>query len=717
VRWLLRIAVLGVVLLLLAGAGLVVYLPRIVQRPEVQKRIALAAQDATGRDLHYARLDVGLLPPRLVVEQPTLTDPRGAAPMRAERISLQVALAPLLARAVVVDTIEIDGAQLVARRTAQGIEIPGLKAAQIPEPSPVSEQAPATNGKPEGFAVAVRKLALRHSRLSLEDLSVKPPVTWTLEDLDANARGIAPDQPIPIALKARLASGGALQGAGHASLKGSFDVDVDLEDFPLASLAPYASGVQLDGSAQLHVVARGDAAHLEKLSAQLDLDAHDVAQGESHIRGALPLHVELAGPMDALAGRFDLDASHAEVTSGDAFHKPAGVALVAQGRLALAPTLLLDDVVLRLAAVKAKLRVESGRRTRLRVDAPGFELRDLLALSPAARDEAAEGQVALDGLKVQLEPLRLHGGVVVSGVSVPAGKSRATLSGRLEGKGDRLEGRGMQLLVAGQPFKVDVVLEDLGGARTLQIVLSGKDADSGALLAALSGRKDSIEGPLTLDTDLRAPLGGAAPLLKSLQGSTSFVIKPGRLRGVSFLKSTFDQLGGVGEAALLAGRLNGGRTLQKFYEDRFDRFSATLHIAHGVARTDDLRLDYRHYRVNLRGSLGLLDQRLDMAGELTIFEKIDEALSNQGQGAEAGGQRGVRRVIPLAHVGGTLDAPKVEITPEVAVRLAGAYALDRKRRQKITGEIDKALGKGSGEQVLDALQGILGGGRKRAPQR
>jgi len=716
---LLRIALLGVVLLVLAGAGLAVYLPRLVARPEVQQRIASAAKDATGRDLHYARLAVGLLPPRLVVEQPSLTDPAGAPPIRAERISLRLALAPLLARAVVVDRVQIDGAQLVARRTAQGIEIPGWKgkAAVSAEPSPGAEPA-----APGGFAVAVRELALRNTRLSLEDRSVEPPVTWSLEGLDAHARGIAPDQPIPFSLKAQLASGGALEAAGQFSLGGSFDADLQLTDLPLAPLAPYAEGMHLDGTAQLDVVAQGSAERLEKLSIHLDIAARDIAQGETHVQGALPLHVELAGPTNALAGSFELDAAGAEITSGEVFHKPSGALLAAKGRIRLAPTLLLDDVALRLASMTARLHVASGRYTRIRVDAPRFDLSALTALSPTASEQHAEGQVALQGVEVQLEPLRVHGGVLLRGVSVPVGKARASLSGRLDGKGDRLEGKGMQLLLAGQHFTVDVEVTDLSRTRKLELRLAGKDADSGALLAALSGRQDALEGPLTLSTDLRAPLGGGGSLLAGLRGSVRFDITPGRLRGVSFLKSTFDQLGEVGEAALLAGRVKGGRTLQKFYEDSFDRFSGTLRIAKGVARTDDLRLDYRHYRVELRGSLGLLDQRLDMSGDLTLYDKIDQALAGQAQGGVAGassvgsGQRRVRRVIPLAHVGGTLDAPEVAITPEVAVRLAGAYALDRKRRKKITREIDKALGKGSGQQVLDVLQGILGGGGKRAPQ-
>jgi hypothetical protein len=64
-------------------------------------------------------------------------------------------------------------------------------------------------------------------------------------------------------------------------------------------------------------------------------------------------------------------------------------------------------------------------------------------------------------------------------------------------------------------------------------------------------------------------------------------------------------------------------------------------------------------------------------------------------------------VIPLAHIGGTLSEPDVELTREAVVALAASP-----RRTELEEKIDERLGEGAGRDVLDALEGLLGG-RKR----
>jgi hypothetical protein len=294
------------------------------------------------------------------------------------------------------------------------------------------------------------------------------------------------------------------------------------------------------------------------------------------------------------------------------------------------------------------------------------------------------------------------------------GRTRAVLDGRLQGTGNALEGSNLSLKVADQPFRVDARVTGLATRPAAELRLQGSGVDSGKLMAGLAGRGDVLQGPLTVDALLGAPLG--ADPLQQLAGTVRFDIKPGRLQGVSLLRSTFDQLGSIGEAALLAGQLKGGKTLQKFYGDQFEELGGTLRVAGGIARTDDLHLDYENYRVDLHGSVGLADQKLDMAGKLTIFEKIDAALSGTEQLAAGGAQRAVQRTIPLAHVGGTLSAPQVSITPQTAVAFAANYAAGSKSGQKLIQSLDKQLGPGGGQQVLDTLDAILGG-KKSQPQK
>jgi hypothetical protein len=226
-------------------------------------------------------------------------------------------------------------------------------------------------------------------------------------------------------------------------------------------------------------------------------------------------------------------------------------------------------------------------------------------------------------------------------------------------------------------------------------------------------KQDPLQGPLELHGALAGPLDSDGSLAEALEGTVRFHIEPGRLKGVSLLEKAFQRLGSVGEAALLAGRLEGGRTLQRFYEDEFQWLGGTLRIARGLARTDDLRLVYRNYTVDLRGAVRLLDQQLDLRGELTIDEEIDGAIASEG----ADGQKpptGRSRVIPLARVTGTLESPRVEITDDAVLRFAARYATERKR-EKWEREIDERLGEGAGSQVIDVLDGILRG-KPREPR-
>ena len=72
-----------------------------------------------------------------------------------------------------------------------------------------------------------------------------------------------------------------------------------------------------------------------------------------------------------------------------------------------------------------------------------------------------------------------------------------------------------------------------------------------------------------------------------------------------------------------------------------------------------------------------------------------------------------RRAIPLAAVGGTLDAPRVEVSPQAVRAFASLYGLSG-RGGPLEGLIEQGLGgAGSGAGVVDALEGILGGPSKR----
>ena len=258
----------------------------------------------------------------------------------------------------------------------------------------------------------------------------------------------------------------------------------------------------------------------------------------------------------------------------------------------------------------------------------------------------------------------------------------------------------MELRVADQRFRLGLTVDSLAAEPQASLRLASEGADAGALVGGLAGKASTLEGPLTLSTDLRAPLADPDALLRALSGELKLGVTPGRLRGVSLLRGAMLALGSAGG---LAERLSGGRheQLERFYRDAFESLSGSFQIAGGRARTDDLRLVYQDYQVDLTGVLGLLDRSLDFRGTLTLFEDVDRALAD--------GARGVKRELPLAAVKGTLDAPKVSISPQVALSFAASLYGGGEQREKLERKIEKSLGEGSGKPVLDLLDSVLGG--------
>ena len=147
--------VLGAVLLV-ALVALALALPRLVGTEAVRERIVRAGSEAAGAPIDFEELSVGLFPPRLVVTSPRLdgTGEPDAPSISARSIDLEIALWPLLARTVVVESLTIDGARLRLVRTGEGLELPFPSAASAS--SSVPPQPEGASG--ESFSVALSSL-------------------------------------------------------------------------------------------------------------------------------------------------------------------------------------------------------------------------------------------------------------------------------------------------------------------------------------------------------------------------------------------------------------------------------------------------------------------------------------------------------------------------------------------------------------------------------
>jgi len=715
VRLLVRALVALGALLALALVLLAVGLPRLVDRPEVRARIEAAAREATGRDVRFDGLAIGVLPPRVRVLRPVVaaTTPRDPPLFSAEEAALRVAILPLLARTLVVDSLEVVRPTLRIARTPQAA--PAAARAKTP---PASAAAPGAN-ESAGLRLAVRHFALHHGKLVLEDQGVAPPVTWTLGDVEAEASGSSPDAPIAFSLSGQLDSGGSLRAKGTTTAAGELDLHATLDAVQLAAARPYVgkTATALAGSLGGTVHVQGSPAARGTLEAELKIGDANLAVASIAVHGPLSLHAQLKGGPTELSGRFDVDATAAELVYQGGFKKPVGTPATLSGQLVqdAQGAVGVDDLHVKVKNLDAQGTLHTGQRTRLELRAKPFDVGGWEPLVPALSGVALRGEVAPGTLAVTTAPLDLRGTPALSGLVVQTpGKPPVALDGNLELAGDVVRTRALVLRIAGQPFSLAAELSALATQPAYRVQLGANQIDSKALVNAFSQRKDVFEGPLTLKSDFSGPLASGAPILQTVHGTARADVGRGRLRGVSLLQGAFDQLGSLGGLALAVGRAQGGRDLQRFYEDEFESIGGTFVVADGRATTNDLRMVYRNYLVDLRGGLGLTDQSLDMTGKLTIDKELDATVAAQTAGG-ANAAPAEPRVIPLAHVTGTLSQPKVSIRSEDAAAFAASYALGRERG-KLERKIDEKLGQGSGREVLDALDGLLGGSKKRQSQ-
>lgn len=666
-------------------------LPRIAASDAVRTRLTDAVRDATRRELSFDSLGAGLFPPRLELDAPRLSGDAAGPAASAERIELRLALLPLLVRAVVVRSLVVERGTLRLERSERGVRLAGEDLPEPPKREAPAEAKPERSGG-ERFAFGVQRVLLRGSSLQLDDRTREPAPHLALQNLEGEARASAPDAPVDVELRGDLESGGTLSLRGGGRASGPFEAILELADVELTPFSAYAGEAQLAARASGTLRASGSGTRPDHAVLDLAVEAVGIAAGEFTASGPLALHAELSGELREPVGPFRLDASGGELTYRRAFRKPAGVQALAEGTLRRergegGASLRAEGVTLDLGEVRATGELELAPRLRVALDAPPFEASALEALVPALAGRRLSGKLALVGLRVEAAPLSVHGDLTLDALGIAGpGSEPLVLRGALQGTGEAIEGRQLRVSLAGEEAPLTLRLDDLAGERRLRVAGHLERADSSALVAALGGDRELLSGPLDLDADLTAPLGGAQPPLAAARGEVSLRIAPGRLRNVSLLRSAFQAAG-----AAQAARGKDAEALRKHYGDEFESLAGHFHVAGGAARTDDLRLVYGGYTAELRGSVGLADRALDLHGELQV--------ADNGPGRV--------RSIPLAAVQGTLDEPRVTLTREALAGVASAYAGDERRREKWEKKLDERLGEGRGKDVLQALDKVL----------
>ena len=704
-----RIALALAVALGLAIAAALWLLPRWLEGDAFRERLRAAAREATGHDVTWGELSFALLPPHLVVTQVRVGD--AAAPLvTAERADLRVAVAPLLARTVEIDSLTLEGVVWrIERSPAATVAPPGAGAAPPPtaaaaEPAASAAAAPDAPEPSSGPAlrVAVRSVELRRSRIVWDDRAAQPPIAIEMADVEGAATRASADAPLAGTITGTLSSGGDVRIAGSIGDGESLDAEATLAGVELAPFAPYLGrNLSLAGRIDGTIRARGPAAAFEAFDADLEIADASVRAGDVATQGPVAVKARLRGAITKLAGDFELDATRAQLSAyGGAFKKPPGAPATASGQL-------VRDANGKLSVDSVRLSIKNmnGQSSRgpdgLRFDAAPFDLAGWGEVIPALAALSPEGPIALEGVRIATAPLALGGRVRLDGVQLHAAdRTPIALRGALVGQGAGLASDGLVATLGGQPVALALRVEGLDAVPRHRSQIHTKGADSNALVAALSGKTGVLEGAATIDADLNGPLGAAA--LAGLRGSIDLAVGPGRIAKVSPLRAAVDGLARASASAKLIDRERAERSLAPYLGDRFESIHGEFTVADGRARTDALVIRYPGYRLEVRGSVALADQRLDLAGRIMLDEAVFAALADKP--AEAGA---AARTIDVARVHGTAAEPKLEIDQAGALAFAASFALAQ-RRDKLERKLDKQLGEGSGGAILDALDRFLG---------
>ena len=717
-RWLLGAAVSLAVLAALALVAAVLLLPAMLRSEGTRARIQSGAEAALGRAFHYQSLEFWPLPPSLVMEAPAIAGASPEEPRLAEarRVSLRVALLPLLARELLIDAVVVDAATVRLRRSAKGIEMPSK-----PPQAARSEPKASEGGPPQELDAAeaqpappfaVRRLTLRDTTLILEDEAAQPPITWELRDLDAKLRAASADAPLGVDASFELASGGRARAEGSVGLTGEIDLDLELEEVALAPATSYlGDGSQLAGSVSGSLRLAGPARNPDRIEAKLALRDADVRLGEIALRGPLRVEIDLAGVAGERSGRFDVEASEAELGYGRALRKPAGTPATVSGRIVSgqaaeggaqraegerrrAPArqgglLGFDDLKLRVRNLDASVQMSGGERMRMELETRPLALAGWEALLPALAGWRLDGFVAPQGVALEPSPTALYGRIDLDGVQAVSPRGGTLLlRGALVGEGARVRSEGLELLAEGQPFRVDAELAELGGPSARWLLrFDAQGVELGRVLDGFANSKSSVSGRLTSDGQLALPLD-SEDALESLTGRVRFAIRDGRTSGKSLLATSLEALIAVARPLHLLERgLRAGRGQST---DHFESVTGSFEIAGGYARTRDLRIIEREHSIDLAGTMRLSDLALDMRGKLTFADARDD---------EPGG---VRQGIPLAHVGGTLGDPRVEVSSDAARSFAAA--LDPSR---LGAKLERAISPESARELADGLGNLI----------
>jgi len=635
--------------------------------------------------------DVGIKLGRL-----TLSEPGGKEEFLAlDAARVAVAVMPLLSKQVQVQRIEVDGLKATLVKKKDGtLNIADLTGGAADKEGSAKAAPKVGAGDTAPVQIDIAGIRIANAQLTWRD--EKSRETTKLSNLDLGSGRVQADsgrQTLAVDALSLAAKGKA--GAD------SFDLKLEV---PRLNIAPdKSSGETLKLTANLagsgrNLVAKlllsgveGNAKALKIGKLTLDLDAK---AGESAVKAHLdsPVAADLAAQtlaLEKLAGSLDLANPQMPM-------KQLKLPLSGSLRADLAKQSAALDLGTRFDESNIALKLKVAKFAPL---ALGFDL-DIDTLNvdkylpprkaeekAAAGKEAPPGKEAAEG-KLDFSALKGHdvNGALRIGALQVAKLKLAKLNAKIKLAGGRLDVAPLTLNLYEGSASGSLSLNAAGNQLALKQNLTGISINP--LLKDLAD-KDLLEGRGNVALDVTSRGDSVTAMKKALGGTAALSLKDGAIKGINLAQSMRDIKAKLGT---LQGKAEGTTQKAKAGEKTdFSELTASLKIANGVARNDDLAMKSPFLRLAGAGDIDIGAGRMDYLARVTLVN------TSTGQGGkEADKVKGL--TVPV-RITGPFDA--LAYKPEL-----GDLAADM-AKAKLEEKAGAITGKGE-SKMKDKLKGLFG---------
>jgi AsmA protein len=629
----------GLLVLVVAMVGAAALLPRLVDADTLRTLLILFVRHHTGRELSVdGEVRIALLPrPAIVLPRLALADGPGFGPepfARLDGARANLRVWPLLRRRLEVASIDIERPQLHLVVDARGR----------------SNWADLLPGGPATGSVAGRRADERLGRIAVRQLTVRgADLLWNdqrsgrwarLHDLGVAVGGLGAGQLVPVQASGVLDVGDP-QRSARFDLSGTAERrDDGVWRAPDLRLGAALTGAGLSEPLALRLAAD---ARLDPTRGRLRLRTLALDGAPLQVRGELTA-VRAADKPWQIGSQLDIDRLDLRALLQAIGRVPATADPAALADVAGHVELGIDPAGINLA--RLDLRIDGAHwQGAARLGKPSApELRFVLQADRIDLDRylPAAGSGGQAPVRSPANLLRRLASLDVDGTLDVAAFSGRGLVGQqgtlgLRAGGGRIAFKPLRLALYDGTAEAKVAIVAGAGDAQLDVTFTIRDVAAGPLLVATTGR-DTLQGRLSVDGDLKGAAVGGTALLRSLRGTLKASVSDGTLKGV-----------GVDRAICIArqGAAAGTDACAAGTDTHWSMLRSGGEVMQGLWRSDDVSVDMvpgetgTAYRLTGTGTFdlptGVIDYRLrgaESRGRAPVSVRVQGAPGDWSVSAE-----------------------------------------------------------------------------------